>query len=152
MVGFWRAELGTDTELGQLSPENGRNWSHLKLKSPAKAQLEHESRKVAGKIGQQETLFQPFHNSVLFPSAAWTAYCRNLRVLSEACNDAFIHQPTTHEGTSSQYDGSQTHCYSDHIDLVNFFYYYLQGISWQDPLQTTLSSSIQNILRATIFS
>lgn len=104
-VEVWVAELGAGGGLGRLSLEHGRNWSHLKLKSPAKAQLEHESRKVAGETGQQETLFQPFQNSVLLPLAACKIYYRNLRVLSEPWNDAFIHQTTT-ECTSTQYDGS----------------------------------------------
>lgn len=52
------AELGADRGPQQLSPGNRSNWSSLKLKSPAKAPLEHESGKIAGKIGQQETLFQ----------------------------------------------------------------------------------------------
>lgn len=54
----WRTELGADRGPQQLSPGNGSNWSSLKPKSPAKAQLERESGKIAGKIGQQETLFQ----------------------------------------------------------------------------------------------
>lgn len=114
----WTAELGADRGPQQLSPGNGSDCSSLKLKSPAKAQLEHESGKIAGKIGHQETLFQSSLSKTVYYFHQQTGkliteifrYCQSL---------AMMHLPIKQPPLNAPAPSAMGPKHTDHLDRVN---------------------------------